>query len=456
MDKKKTFLITLTILTLIQMKVTYIDSKAQDFSKSLVIRNCIISGLIAFFLEKNNNAPLKIKVLIVILCYLASILIHFILTIIETKLLLNPIDNLNTCKYLYHDLFEDLINYADNDLSRKLALSLTEGYYPVELVGFDTENKTPENIHNIYSFLYNLMDQSINRCKVSNKDYTYSFPKVGIKDIRVLEKESQNKKYKWFLDKCEINETTRLLELGFGYCGFMDCARSYGIKDIVGISISSVQTKIAQEKGYTAYTHDFTKLNELDIGLFDIIIINGSFEYALEKPQCDDKLELAMYTKILGKVSSKLKKGGVVLNTIITRKIFHHNYDYNFFTLWLGNNGNYPTEEIWINAWKNNNVEVVEMQDHTIDYAIWSTLWCMNNEHIPERSLVKALYYSFGCPYYLLGHLCYNGLPRIMDNDIRIKYYPWLQQFFPKKIDGQYKYDTQYAKHRWFIFKKYI
>jgi hypothetical protein len=150
MDKKKTFLITLTILSLIQMKVTYIDSTAKDFSKSLVIRNFIISGLIAFYIEKNNNAPLKIKVLIVILCYLASILIHFIFTIMETKLLLNPIDNLNTCKYLYHDLFEDIINNADNDLSRKLASSLTEGYYPVELVGFDTENKTPENIHNIY------------------------------------------------------------------------------------------------------------------------------------------------------------------------------------------------------------------------------------------------------------------------------------------------------------------
>ena len=93
---------------------------------------------------------------------------------------------------------------------------------------------------------------------------------------------SQNNKYQWIVDNCNINSNSKVLELGFGKLDLMKYIRDKKTGATVhGVNISTEQLRHAAKEGFKCFniSHQELHKNVDKLDKYDVIINNGSFEY---------------------------------------------------------------------------------------------------------------------------------------------------------------------------------
>jgi cyclopropane fatty-acyl-phospholipid synthase-like methyltransferase len=452
-------LVIFAILSVIQYTITVYESPSKRVSKSLIIRNVITAILCGYSVSKYGS-----NILMFVLFFIASLIIHIVLTIIEAKTLTTPVDDYVTTTYLYDIYFPELFSKGKTEKIKKTLESLTEGLYKKEDIGFDLNDTSPENVNRLYEYIettYKTKTKEFFKSDVP--DTRITLPNNKDADILKLESDSQGQKYDWFLSFIPADadkENIRILELGFGEGGFLRHARNRGFKNIVGVNVSQEQVDHAKKNGFEVYCKSYWDINDLNMKPFDFIFANGTLEYAVPKTVntifASNDTEAKKYCEFYKIINQNLKPDGIFCNTLLhVSNIYKLPFDsFNFWSLWLGNSGNYPSDESTKKAMTDAGFETIEYKDATLHYAYWSFLWTMCVNSADEMSFLEALRLSMASPFYIFSQICYSSVPRIFGNENVFKYHGWLQQFIPKKENGEWKYGTQLANHRWIVSRK--
>jgi cyclopropane fatty-acyl-phospholipid synthase-like methyltransferase len=455
-------LVIFAILSFIQYTITVYESPSKRVSKSLIVRNVITAILCGYSVAKYGS-----DIFMFVLFFIASLIIHLVLTIIEAKTLTTPIDDYVTTTYLYDIYFPKLYNSAKNEKIKKTLINYSEGLFTKDAIAFDLDDTSPENVNRVYAYIEetykNKTKEFFDAEQEENPNMTIKLPNNQNSDILKLESDSQSKKFDWFLSFIPENtnkDNYRILELGFGEGGFLRHARSRGFKNIVGVNISQEQVDNAAKDGFEVYCKNYWDLNEMNLKPFDYIFTNGTIEHCVPKTVntifASDDAESNKYGELYKIINKNLKPNGLLCTTLI-----HVSPDYklpfddfNFWSLWLGNSGNYPSDASTKKALSDSGFTPIEYKDATLHYAYWSFLWAMCANSSREMSFLDAFRLSFACPFYIFSQLCYSSVPRIFGYENVFKYHGWLQHFVPKKENGTWKYGTQLANHRWIVSKK--
>jgi cyclopropane fatty-acyl-phospholipid synthase-like methyltransferase len=377
-------LVIFAILSLIQYNITVYESPSKRVSKSLIVRNVITAILCGYSVAKHGA-----DIFMFVLFFIASLLIHLVFTIIEAKTLTVPLDDYVTTTYLYDMYFPKLFREGKTDKIQKTLESLTEGLYKKEDIGFDLNDTSPENVNQVYEYIENTYKgktKEFFKNETSIPDMHIKLPNNEKADIIKLERDSQSQKYDWFLSFIPADadkEHIRILEVGFGEGGFLRHARNRGFKNIVGVNISQEQVDHAAKNGFEVYCKSYWEFNDLKLKPFDFIFANGTLEYAVPKTVntifASSDTESKKYCDFYNIINQNLKSGGIFCNTLLhVSDIYKLPFDeFNFWSLWLGNSGNYPSDESTKKAFTDAGFETIEYKDATLHYAYWSFLWTM-------------------------------------------------------------------------------
>jgi cyclopropane fatty-acyl-phospholipid synthase-like methyltransferase len=449
-----------SILSFIQMKITMVESPSKRVSRSLIVRNLITALLCGY-----SFARYGFNILMFLLFFVISIIIHLILTIIEAKTLPIPLDDYVTTTYLYDIYFPKLFITGRVDKTKKTLESLTEGLFKHDAIGLDLDDLSPENVNRVYEYIETTYKNKTKEYfEDKNADaVTIELPDGQTRDLTKLESEGQIQKYDWFLSFIPENidkEHIRILEVGFGEGNFLRRARSKGFKNIIGVNISQEQVDHAKNNGFEVYCRSYWELNELKLEPFDFIFANGTLEYALPKTMntifASKDAEENKYKEFYTIIQENLKPNGIFCNTLLhISDIYKLPYnDFNFWSLWLGNSGNYPSDIITKTALKEAGFETIVYKDATLHYAYWSLLWTLCVNGGSGMSFWDGLRLSMASPFYIFSQIYYSSIPRIFGYNNVFKYHGWLQQFIPRKENNVWKYGTQLGNHRWIVLKK--
>ncbi len=139
------------------------------------------------------------------------------------------------------------------------------------------------------------------------------------------------RKFDYAMEKCELRQSTRVLEIGPGWGAFASYVLPHGV-NFVGLTISEVSLKFITEKfreyreSFDILLQDFLKYDPKE--KFDSIVIMGVIEH------------LPNYERVLKKVNNLLKPGGLVfldgsaarkkyeLSTFMVRHIYPGNHSF--------------------------------------------------------------------------------------------------------------------------------
>jgi cyclopropane fatty-acyl-phospholipid synthase-like methyltransferase len=409
------FLLFLAIITL-QLIVTYQFTYAKYFSTRALVRNVSI-GIAVYFAVTTQKYYLL----------LIPIFVEIVIELLKLKGIY--IDKYVATIYQFSDLFREL-NINDNIYS-----NLSEANYD-NVLGFSTTDYSQENIKKVLDWSIHIYNKSYNE---KNELLTDMNGKEH--EATALKKLTDNGKFKYICEKCEIKPGMRILEIGFGEGDFMKYIHeNYGIKPI-GVNISSEQVNLIKEMGFEAFAMDGWQMTPEKIGTFDLILQCGNCEYIRCVGESSEK-----YYKYASVIKPLLNSNGKYFVTCIHENKHFNEFNFTWFDylkcylLWSANDGGYPRSKIDMSKYvEKAGLKNIYQEDRTIDYWISYVIWmsyfrcrkekkCMNT--MSMEGLSKALFKTIAGPYYLHAYLCYTP------NNY---YYwiPWMWQFVPQERNGK-------------------
>ena len=397
---------------LLQYIITYKCTNTKEFSKRALIRNLSIAYSIYFaILTKQYYIllfPLFLEILLEYLKYKGIFIDKYIAT-----------------KYQYNDYWRN-INIVNDIFS-----NFSEANYD-KILGFNTTDLSQSNIKKILIWTKYIYYKSL---KEKNELLTdINGNKHNAKDLKKI---TDNNKFKLICDKCNIQKGMKILEIGFGEGDLMSYIyEKYNIRT-VGVSISSEQVKLVEDRGFIAYNLDAWNMKPEIIGKYDLILQCGNLEYI--KCQGEKNEKYLYYSKI---IKSLLNNNGKYFITCI-----HLNDNFNFnlydkircYILWSGNDGSYPKSKNGFSKYAESiGLKKIYQEDRTIDYWISSVLFMSyfqykKNNTMNLYGLLNALFKTIAAPYYIHTYLCYTPT---------YNYYwlPWLWEFVPQERNNKLEF----------------
>jgi len=414
-EVKNQLLCIVFVVILLQYFVTFYYTNTKKFSLRALIRNVSIGMCIYFYYMTKNYI---------------FIFLPLILEVLIETLKLNGyhFEKYISTEYQYNDYWREICK------RNPIFSNFSEGNYD-KILGFSTIDNSSENYKKILDWSIKVWDNAFEN-KTSDIIDINNNKHESIK----LKKITENGKFKLICDICKINKNMRILEVGFGECDFLLYLREHYNISTIGVSISDEQVKLAESKGFEAYTMNSWNMTKEDLGTFDLVLHCGSFEYIKCSGELDDVYE--DYSKI---IYSLLNPNGKFFITCI-----HANNDfkeqtfcdwYNLYILWGGNDGKYPEgRDGYTKYAEKAGFKIIHQENRVIDYLVASVIFFSAFQFINEQNtdntlslsgLSNALVKTIAGPYYLHSYLCYSSS----------SYYywiPWLWQFIPQKINGKY------------------
>ena len=216
------------------------------------------------------------------------------------------------------------------------------------------------------------------------------------------------RKFDYTVEKCELGQSTRVLEIGPGWGAFASHALPLGV-DFVGLTISEVSQKFINEK-YSEYRenfnillHDFLEYEPDE--KFDSIVIMGVIEH------------LPDYERVLKKFNHLLKPGGLVfldgsasrikykLATFMVRHIYPGNHSFLILDDFVNKVGKTPFEILEIHN---------DRHSYFLTFRQWAENLDRNKDNIirdfGEFEYRKFRLYLWGATYQFLSRTlgCYR------------------------------------------------
>jgi cyclopropane fatty-acyl-phospholipid synthase-like methyltransferase len=378
----------IAIVIIIQLIVTYGFTNTKIFSIRAMIRN--------------------VSILIPIVYGVRYIWVPILLeiTLEGLKYYGYSIDKYIATTYLYNDYFREINkNYP-------ILSNYSEGNYD-GLLGIDMTDYSQENLKRVRDWAQKTYYESL-----SNPSPYFTDLK-GEKHDKQIKYESDNKKFEYICQKCNIKQGMKILEIGFGECDFLKYIRDhYGIKT-VGVSIAIEQVENARALGFEAHCLDMWDITE-ELGKFDLVIQCGNLEYTLIFGENHEKYK--DYCTIIKRILNPNGK------FFITSCHVNHHYplwEYSLsdllkgYILWSGNDGCYPHGKHGFTKYaKEAGLRLIYQEDRTLDYyingaLIFSFLRCDEKNKgchtiVEPISFSRALFLTIAAPYFIHSYFCYQ------------------------------------------------
>jgi len=261
-------------------------------------------------------------------------------------------------------------------------------------------------------------------------------------NINISMKEAQDNKFEWMCKKGNIEEGTRVLDIGSGRCDFLYYAKKNKKAEVTGCTISPDQIDTCNKKDIPVFIIDITndKIPEKYLGKFDVIVLNGSAEHFRQysNKKSLDKFWSDFFKKIEKLYDPNSNNKRLVITMIHLRRelTFDEKIDYWFLDKGFG--GSYPEGKYGLvkNA---ENFDTIEMKDATYDYYLYSKKYF---DIIKDKTINEIIYNNIidlpiqliNNPYYL--HTIYSV------------FVSWIKQFKP---NGNLEPPML---HQWIILQK--
>ena len=282
----------------------------------------------------------------------------------------------------------------------------SEGNYD-GLLGIDMTDYSQENLKRMRDWAQKTYYQAL-----THPSPTFTDLEGKTQDISIKYK-SEQKKFEYICQKCNVKRGMRILEIGFGECDFLKYIyEHYGIRT-VGVSISKEQVANAKSLGFEAHCMNSWDMTD-ELGTFDLILQCGNLEYNRLVGESQE-----VFTDFFNVVHPLLNDRGKYFITCCHNR---EDYDYSWFDcvriyfLWAGNDGGYPTGKDGLTKYaKKAGFQVVYQEDRTIHYYVnemlyFSFLRCVDQCHtvVEAGSLLRALFLTIAAPYFIHSYLCYQ------------------------------------------------
>jgi hypothetical protein len=198
------------------------------------------------------------------------------------------LDKYIATEYLYSDYFRNIVK------KNPIYSNFSEGFYD-DMFGLDPLDHSPENLKKVLNWTKDVYTN----CYKNKTQVVYGLNGKKFDDMKQIKKFGEINKFKKICELCKIDKDMKILEIGFGECDFMTYIKeNYGI-NVVGVSISEEQVKIAKSKGFEAYHMNMWDITN-QIGTFDLVLQCGNMEYARCLSENENKY--SDYFKIIQKV----------------------------------------------------------------------------------------------------------------------------------------------------------
>jgi len=193
-------------------------------------------------------------------------------------------------------------------------------------------------------------------------------------------REATIRKYDYIYQKLGLEPGMRLFDAGTGNGKFIEYCQSRGVH-AVGVTLSQEQVNNARGRGLDARVEDYRILNASYLGQFDRVTILGSSEHIclslgyLADPQGTRKRCLEMRRNVFRVLSSYLKPGGSIYVTILVNNddsVWTWKDWMNSYILERHYGGFYSSLGDVLESTQGLDLQVTDLQDHTVDYH-WSS-----------------------------------------------------------------------------------
>jgi cyclopropane-fatty-acyl-phospholipid synthase len=122
--------------------------------------------------------------------------------------------------------------------------------------------------------------------------------------------EAQRAKHEYIAKSLNINEGTRVIDLGCGWGPFINYATKEKGAKCIGITLSNGQANSCRSKGFEVYIKDCRKIKPEDFGTFDAAVSLGAFEHFCSFEEYKAGKQEEVYRNFFKMVSDLLPSGG--------------------------------------------------------------------------------------------------------------------------------------------------
>lgn len=421
-------LIVLVAVALVQLGCTWMTN-TRRVSAQAYVRNVLVVYAVYATVVTCNPAWLALPIVF-------QVGLNAALYFTQTRL-----QSYITTEYLYSDYFEYFVR------DYPCLLYYTEGAYG-RVLGLDTLDTSARNVERVMAYGKSLYDARAPVRIAPNLTPSRAM-KLG-----------QRHKFDWIVRNVGIGAGDRVLEIGFGKLDLMRHLRDRTGASVVGINLSAEHVRHARQEGFQAYSISYDDLatpsaqKRLGVGSYDVVITNGSLEYAVNGGD-----SATTYLAIMRGIYRLLRRSGRWYTTTLhidMRCFLQQNRAHNYiraYSLLFGNEGNYPDSPNGLTRYARRvGFDVVTQENHWLDYFLYSVIWfaCYRNmlRSLPldrrARWHLRNLNLCIASPNFVESYMCYTP-------NTPFHCQPWLWQFIAQRRGRGYCVPTT---HQWIIFRK--
>lgn len=136
-------------------------------------------------------------------------------------------------------------------------------------------------------------------------------------DFSLTLEQAQRRKHEYVAEQIGIAPGRRILDLGCGWGGLLDYARSVGATG-VGVTLSSAQAAACRRHRLDVHVHDARRVTRQDFGPFDAVASLGAFEHFCSPADYRAGAQEELYREFFDRVATVLPDGGrLYLQTMV-------------------------------------------------------------------------------------------------------------------------------------------
>ncbi len=140
-------------------------------------------------------------------------------------------------------------------------------------------------------------------------------------DFSMALEEAQEAKHKFMADELNIQEGSRVLDMGCGWGPFLKYIKEKRGAKGIGLTLSDGQFEACKKKGFEVYIKDVRTVTPKDFGIFDAIVSVGAFEHFCSPEEYKEGKQEKIYNEFFKTVSDLLPTGGrLYLQTMVWGK----------------------------------------------------------------------------------------------------------------------------------------
>ena len=121
--------------------------------------------------------------------------------------------------------------------------------------------------------------------------------------------EAQKAKHKFIADQLNIENGSKVLDMGCGWGPFLHYAGSERGANVIGLTLSEGQERACKKNGFNVFIKDCRHIEPTDFGMFDALVSVGAFEAFCSVNEFKEGKQEEIYRNFFEMASRLIPKG---------------------------------------------------------------------------------------------------------------------------------------------------